>query len=98
MPVNVTSGLSFFLLLGKIEQFSQLTALNDTHREKASLNNTPMPSKSMNMDIWVVGTLNQFLIFEVLKLKQNFRKNKVVSGKNSDLFDRLILYSPFYLS
>ena len=32
------------------------------------------------MDIWVVGTSNQFFI-EVLKLKQNFQKNKVVTGK-----------------
>ena len=30
--------------------------------------------------IWVVGTTNQ-LFKEVLKLKQNFRKNKVVASK-----------------
>ena len=35
----------------------------------------------MNMDIWVVGTLNQ--LFIVLKLKQNFQKNKKVIGKTS---------------
>ena len=29
----------------------------------------------MNMEIWVVGTLNQ--------LKQSFRKNKVVTGKTA---------------
>ena len=33
------------------------------------------------MDIWVVGTLNQ--LFIVLKLKQNFQKNKKVIGKTS---------------
>ena len=32
------------------------------------------------MDIWVVGTINQ-LFTEVLKLKQNFSKNKVFTGK-----------------
>ena len=31
------------------------------------------------MDIWVVGTFNS--IKEVLKLKQIFQKNKVVTGK-----------------
>ena len=35
----------------------------------------------MNKGIWVVGTSNQFFIYEVLKLKQNFRKNKEVAGK-----------------
>ena len=30
----------------------------DTHREKAPSNKTPGLTKSMNMDIWVVGTLN----------------------------------------
>ena len=34
----------------------------------------------MNMNIWEVGTSNQHL-HEVLKLKQNFRKNKVVTYK-----------------
>ena len=32
------------------------------------------------MDIWVVGISNQ-LLKVVLKLKQNFQKNKVVTGK-----------------
>ena len=32
------------------------------------------------MGIWVVGTLNQLFI-RVLKLKQIFQKNKVVTGK-----------------
>ena len=40
-----------------------------------------MLSKSMNMDICVVGTSNQLYIREVPKLKQNFRKRKVVTGK-----------------
>ena len=33
--------------------------IKDTHREKAPSNKTPALSKSMNMDIWVVGTSNQ---------------------------------------
>ena len=52
--------------------------LKDTHREKAPLIETPALTKSTNMGIWVVGTTNQLF---VLKLKQNFQKNKVVTGK-----------------
>ena len=33
--------------------------MKDTHMEKAPLNKTQTLPKSMNMDIWVVGTLNQ---------------------------------------
>ena len=32
------------------------------------------------MNIWVVGTSNQFFI-RGIKLKQNFQKNKLVTGK-----------------
>ena len=47
--------------------------------EKAPLNKTPAFRKCTNMRVWAVGTLNQ--LFMVLKLKQNFQKNKVVTGK-----------------
>ena len=33
--------------------------LKDAHRENAHTNETPVLTKSMNMDIWVVGTSNQ---------------------------------------
>ena len=36
--------------------------LKDTHREIEPLNKTPAFTKSMNMDIWVVGTSNQLFI------------------------------------
>ena len=36
--------------------------IKDTHREKAPSNKTPAFTKSMNMDIWVVGTSNQIFI------------------------------------
>ena len=36
--------------------------IEDTHREKALPNKTPALTKSMTMDIWVVGTSNQLLI------------------------------------
>ena len=39
-----------------------------------------MLMKSMNIDIWVVGTLNQLFI-RGSYTKLNFWKNKVVSGK-----------------
>ena len=34
----------------------------DTHRKKVPSNKTPVLTKSMNMDIWVVGTSNQLFI------------------------------------
>ena len=33
--------------------------IEDAHIEKAPLTKIPTLSKSMNIDIWVVGTLNQ---------------------------------------
>ena len=33
-----------------------------THREKGPSNKTPALTKSTNMDIWLVGTLNQLFI------------------------------------
>ena len=38
------------------------SCLKDTHREKAPCNNTPALTKSMNIDMWVVGTSNQVFI------------------------------------
>ena len=32
------------------------------HREQATSNRTPVYTKSMNMDIWLVGTSNQLFI------------------------------------
>ena len=43
------------------------------------------------MDMWVVGSSNQ-LIYEILKLKQNFRKTKVVTGKTP-----FFVIGPFYI-
>ena len=36
--------------------------IDDTHREKALSNKTPALMKSMNMDIWVIGTSNKFIV------------------------------------
>ena len=49
--------------------------------EKVPSNKTSALTKSTNMSIWVVDTSNQVFIGAVLKLKQNFQKNKVVTGK-----------------
>ena len=49
----------------------------DTQRQKVSSNKTPVLTESMNMGIRDVGTSNQFFLKKVLKLKQNFQKNKV---------------------
>ena len=39
-----------------------LTQLKDTHGEKAPSNKTPVHTKCRNMEIWVLGTLNQLFI------------------------------------
>ena len=44
----------------------------DTHTEKAPSNRTLVPTKGMNMEIWVVGTSNS--LKKVLILKQFFQK------------------------
>ena len=36
--------------------------IKDTHKEKVLSNKTPVLTKNMNIDIWVVGTSNQLLI------------------------------------
>ena len=69
----------------------------DTHREKTATNKTPMLTKGMNMDIWVVGTSYQ-VFMRGFSTETNFQKNKVVTGRNPFFCDRSILYSPFYLS
>ena len=49
---------------GKIPSPPLLTQIRvkDTHREKAISNETPAPSKSMNVDTWVAHTSNQLFI------------------------------------
>ena len=47
----------------------------DTERGKAPSNETPALAEITNMGIWVVVTTNE-LFLRVLKLKQNFQKNK----------------------
>ena len=42
--------------------FNMHEKVKNTHRKKAPSNKTPTLSKSMNMDIWVVGTSNQLFI------------------------------------
>ena len=61
-------------------KFYIILRLKNTYREVAPLNKTRTLSKSANMNIWVVGTANQ-LFYEVLKLRQNFRKTKLVTVK-----------------
>ena len=69
--------------------------VKDTDEKNAPSNKTPVLTKSMNIDIWVVGTSNQVFIrgFHIEKKNQ---KSKVVTGKTV-LCDRSILYSSFYL-
>ena len=81
-----------------ISNVSSRISFKDTLREKASLNKTPVLTKSMNMDIWVVGTWNQLFITGSYT-EPKFSKNKGVIGETAFfLCDRSILYSPFCLS
>ena len=41
---------------------SYTKCIKNTHSEKPSSNETPALSKSMNMNIWVVGISNKLLI------------------------------------
>ena len=46
----------------------------DTHREKAHSDKIPTLTRSMNIDVWVVGRMSSLL--EILIPKQNFQKKK----------------------
>ena len=49
-------------MTGSFIDILDLRLLKDTHREKAPSNKTPALSKSMDMDIRVVGTSTQLFI------------------------------------
>ena len=51
---------------------SMLALPRDTHREKASPNETPTILKSLSIDIFMC-LIHQINLYEVLKLKHNFR-------------------------
>ena len=56
--------------------------LKDTHRENAPSNTTETPTKSVNLYIWAIGTLNQlFIRGSYTQIK--FKKNEVISGKSA---------------
>ena len=56
------------------------STLKDTYREKLPSNKTPVNTKNMDMDIWVVAISNQ-LFMRGSYTKQKLYKNKVVTGK-----------------
>ena len=51
-------------MCSEVSETSKMVAkiLKDTHRVKAPSNKTPEITKSINMNIWVVGTSNQLVI------------------------------------
>lgn len=62
----------------------------DTQREKSRPGRTPGLTKSLNMNIWIVGAVNQLFkggSYNKIKLS----KKKVVSGKTL-----LLVIGPFY--
>ena len=71
-------------------RYYQLRVIEDTHREKEPSTKTPTLTKSANMGIWIIENpkwyvLVQYINFlwEVLKLKQDFQKNKIVTRETS---------------
>ena len=64
-----------------------LIRAKDTRNENALTNKTQALTKSMNMDIWVISTLNQLIV-----------RGSYTEIQNLALCEKFILYSPFYLS
>ena len=56
--------------------------IKDTHSEKSPSNKTPALTKSMNMDIWVVGISNQLFLRGFSAETKFSKKNRVFTGKN----------------
>ena len=48
-----------YILTDNKPQTDYVMLIKDTHREKAPSNKTPVLTKSMNMDSWLVVTSNQ---------------------------------------
>ena len=69
--------------------------LKDTHRESMPSNKTQALTKSVNMENWLIGTLNQLFIWGSY-IQFQFSKIKICSWQNSVLcnlaFDRTVLY------
>ena len=61
-------------------QITESKYLKDTHRKIATSEKTPAFTKSMNMYIWIVGTLNQLFIRNS-KTETKFPKHKIVIYK-----------------
>ena len=70
LPFNsrLFTGIVFISILRLIQKLNTVrittsqSFFKDTHREKAPSNKTPALTKSINMDIWLVGISNQFSI------------------------------------
>ena len=71
-------------------------AFKDTHSEKSPSSKIPALTKSMNMDIWVVGKLKQLFIRGSLS-EIIFSTKRSSYWQNSILCVRSNLYSLFYL-
>ena len=50
------------IVFGRWKSDFNAKSIKDTHRVKVHSNKTPTLMKSMNMDIWVVGTSNQLFM------------------------------------
>ena len=80
---------NFTMYFGQNQRFQQSN--QGYSQRKAPSNETLAFAKSMNMNIWVVGTSNQLFTTNFSK-----KKKKNSCWQNSIFCDRSILYSPFY--
>ena len=75
-------------------QKRKVSYIKDTHREKAPSSKTPVLTKNMNMNIWVVSTSKQ-LFLRGSYTEINIQKSKGVTGKRllyeNDAFSILLL-------
>ena len=83
---------AFLRLLRDFEYYNLKTLIG----KKPPSYETSVLTKSMDMDIWVVGTSNElFIKGSYIETKFSTKKNSY--WQNSVLCDRSILYFPFYL-
>ena len=59
-----------------MKAFMAAYIIKDTHRENTPSNKTQALQKSMNIDIWVVGTLNQSTVIRGSCTQIKFKKKE----------------------
>ena len=88
-----------FTILKKrfLQNLNPTSYLKNTHRENTPSSKTKALTKSMNMRIWEIGTLNR-LFTKGCYIEIKISKKLSISWQICVLCGRSILYSPFYFS